>query len=230
MVRITFLLICYLIPIVGLSQGSYKTQRKQMVKIQLKARDIVDSATLKAMETVQRHKFVPRDMQKYSYSDGALPIGQGQTISQPYIVAFMTQALGLKPNHRVLEIGTGSGYQAAVLAEIVDTVFTMEIVRDLGKEAKIRLAELGYTNIEVKIGDGYHGWKEKGPFDAIMVTAGAEIIPQPLLNQLKDGGRMIIPIGAHNSVRQLVRIDKRGDKIKTKNLMAVRFVPFTRKE
>lgn len=201
-----------------------------MVESQLKARDIYDRATLEAMSTVAREQFVPKDVRLYSYSDGPLPIGEGQTISQPYIVAYMTQALKLKPYHRVLEVGTGSGYQAAILAEIVDSVYTIEIVEKLGIKSRNLLRSLGYNNVQVRIGDGYHGWPEKAPFDAIIVTAGAEYIPQPLIDQLKNGGRMIIPVGPHRGVRQLVRVDKKDGKVKKKELMAVRFVPFTRKE
>ena len=201
-----------------------------MVANQLKARDIFDKSTIAAMSKVPREQFVPQHVRFYAYSDGPLPIGEGQTISQPYIVAFMTQSLRLKSDHKVLEVGTGSGYQAAVLAEIVDSVYTIEIVRPLGIKAKSLLGSLGYQNVEVKIGDGYHGWKEKGPFDAIMVTAGAEYIPQPLVDQLKEGGRMIIPVGPHRGVRQLVQLEKRNGKIRRKELMAVRFVPFTRKK
>jgi protein-L-isoaspartate(D-aspartate) O-methyltransferase len=199
-----------------------------MVESQLVARNIYDTSTLSAMGKVPRHEFVPVDLRPYAYSDGPLPIGRGQTISQPFIVAYMTQALRLKPESKVLEIGTGSGYQAAILAEVVDSVYTMEIVEPLGLEATNRLKVLGYTNVVVKIGDGYHGWEEKGPFDGIIVTAGAEAIPEPLVDQLKEGGRMIIPIGPNKGVRQLVQIDKKKGKIKKKNLMAVRFVPFTR--
>ena len=199
-----------------------------MVETQLKARDIFDKNTLSAMARVPREQFVPEDYRVYSYTDGPLPIGEGQTISQPYIVAFMTQALRLKPGDRVLEVGTGSGYQAAILAEIVDSVYTIEIVEKLGIRAKQLLKSLRYNNVEVKIGDGYHGWPERAPFDAIMVTAGAESIPQPLIDQLSEGGRMIIPVGPHKGVRQLVRLEKKGGKIKTRELMAVRFVPFTR--
>ena len=182
------------------------------------------------MSKVPREQFVPQEVRFYSYTDGPLPIGEGQTISQPYIVAYMTQALRLKSHHRVLEVGTGSGYQAAVLAEIVDSVYTIEIVEKLGVRARNLLESLGYDNIEVRIGDGYNGWKEKSPFDAIIVTAGAESIPQPLIDQLRDGGRMIIPVGPHKGIRQLVRVDKKDGRIKKKELMAVRFVPFTRKE
>ncbi|NAS13246.1 protein-L-isoaspartate(D-aspartate) O-methyltransferase [Flavobacteriaceae bacterium R33] len=211
-------------------QADYQALRKNMVDTQLKARDISNLATLKAMGKVPRHLFVPEKMRIYAYSDGPLSIGEGQTISQPYIVAYMTQALKLRPGSRVLEIGTGSGYQAAVLAEIVDSVYTIEIVEKLGLKAKKLLKSLDYDNITVRIGDGYHGWKEKAPFDAIIVTAGAEQIPEPLIDQLKDGGRMIIPVGPHRGVRQLVLVQKKGEKVKKKNLMAVRFVPFTRKK
>ncbi len=199
-----------------------------MVANQLKSRDIYDRSTIEAMSKVPREQFVPQDVRFYAYSDGPLPIGEGQTISQPYIVAFMTQSLRLKSRHKVLEVGTGSGYQAAVLAEIADTVCSIEIVKPLGIKARNLLKSLGYKNVEVKIGDGYHGWTEKGPFDAIMVTAGAEYIPQPLIDQLKDGGRMIIPVGPHRGVRQLVLLEKKNGKIKKKEVMAVRFVPFTR--
>ncbi len=211
-------------------QADYQALRKHMVDTQLKARDISNLATLNAMEKVPRHLFVPEKMRIYAYSDGPLSIGEGQTISQPYIVAYMTQALKLRPSSRVLEIGTGSGYQAAVLAEIVDSVYTIEIVEKLGLKAKKLLKSLEYPNVTVRIGDGYHGWKEKAPFDAIIVTAGAESIPQPLIDQLKDGGRMIIPVGPHRGVRQLVLVQKKGEKVKKKDLMAVRFVPFTRKK
>ncbi len=212
----------------GFGQTDYKSQRANMVAYQLKNRDITDKATLNAMMSVPRHQFVPDHLKKLAYEDGPLPIGEGQTISQPYIVAFMTQSLDLKPHYKVLEIGTGSGYQAAVLAEIADAVFTIEIVKKLGLAAKNRLKKIGYTNIEVKIGDGYHGWPEEGPFDAIIVTAGAESVPAALLEQLKEGGQLIIPLGPPNSVRQLVLATKKNGKVKTKNLMAVRFVPFTR--
>ncbi|MBT8305552.1 MAG: protein-L-isoaspartate(D-aspartate) O-methyltransferase [Maribacter sp.] len=211
-----------------LGQTDYSAQRKQMVERQLQGRDIVDLSTLSAMLNVPRHKFVPEEMKPYAYNDRPLPIGNGQTISQPYIVAFMTQALRLNAADRVLEIGTGSGYQAAVLARIVDSVYTIEIVEDLAMQAKKRLHFLGYHNVIVKSGDGYHGIPAKAPFDAIMVTAGADAIPQPLIDQLKIGGRMIIPVGPHHGIRQLVLVTKRKNKIIKKNLMPVRFVPFTR--
>jgi len=207
---------------------NYTAQRERMVRTQLKSRDIHNAATLRAMAEIPRHKFVPASVRPNAYVDGALPIGEGQTISQPYIVAFMTQELKLKPRHRVLEIGTGSGYQAAVLSAIVDSVFTIEIVKKLGDAAKLRLQELGYHNVVVKIGDGYHGWQTKAPFDAIIVTAGVDTIPQPLLDQLAEGGRMIIPARHSGSILQLVLVVKKNGKIVTKNRMPVRFVPFTR--
>ena len=205
-------------------------QREQMVKTQLQARGIKDPLTLYSMTNVPRHEFVPKNLVEHAYRDGALPIGSDQTISQPYIVAFMTETLKLKSTDRVLEIGTGSGYQAAVLGKIVDSVYTIEIIKDLAMSAKSRLKNLGYDNVVVKWGDGYHGWPEKAPFDAIMVTAGAEAIPQPLLDQLKDGGHMVIPVGPSDNVTYLVSVLKKKDRIITKELFPVRFVPFTRNE
>ncbi|MEM1258735.1 MAG: protein-L-isoaspartate(D-aspartate) O-methyltransferase [Bacteroidota bacterium] len=203
--------------------------RKTMVKQQLEGRDIYDARVLNAMLQVPRHAFVPKNKRIYAYSDFPLSIGHKQTISQPYMVAYMTQSLRLGKKDKVLEIGTGSGYQAAILGKLVDTVHTIEIIAPLGEQAKKVLRQLNYTNIEVKIGDGYHGWKAHAPYDAIMVTAGAEKIPEPLLEQLKDGGRLIIPLGPHGGIRDLVLIRKKKGKITTKTLMQVRFVPFTRK-
>lgn len=209
-------------------QENYSAQRELMVKTQLIPRYIVDSATLKAMRQVERHEFVPSLYKKYAYNDSPLPIGNDQTISQPYIVAFMTQELNLKPKHRVLEIGTGSGYQAAVLSTIVDSVYTIEIVEPLGIAAKKRLERLGYNNIVTKIGDGYHGWPEKAPFDAIMVTAAVKEIPQTLIDQLAEGGKMIIPVEPSKLNSNLVLLTKKNGKIKTKKRIPVAFVPFTR--
>ncbi|QCW99947.1 protein-L-isoaspartate(D-aspartate) O-methyltransferase [Aggregatimonas sangjinii] len=210
------------------AQVDYDELRKAMVENQLEVRGIRHSATLEAMRTVPRHKFVPEELQIQAYNDHPLPIGQGQTISQPYIVAFMTETLQLKKSDKVLEIGTGSGYQAAVLAQIVDSVYTIEIVEKLALAAKKRLGELQYGNISVKAGDGYHGWPEKAPFDAVIVTAGAEYIPEALVNQLKPGGRLTIPVGPHNGTRQLQLFIKKKNRLVKKNLMAVRFVPLTR--
>ena len=210
------------------AQTPMNVQREKMIREQLIARGITNRTVLNAMRKVPRHVFVPKSERASAYTDGPLPIGEKQTISQPYMVAFMTEALQLKPTCKVLEIGTGSGYQAAILAEIVDSVYTIEIVKTLGITARSRLDSLGYSNIEVHIGDGYHGWPAHAPFDAIIVTAGAEHIPQALIDQLKDGGKMIIPVGPHRGVRKLLLITKKGRKIKTKHLMNVRFVPFTR--
>jgi protein-L-isoaspartate(D-aspartate) O-methyltransferase len=199
-----------------------------MVKDQIEKRGINDKSTLAAMRKVERHLFVPENQKKNAYDDGPLPIGYGQTISQPYIVAYMTALLEPKAGDKMLEIGTGSGYQAAVLAEIASNVYTIEIVPELGTQAKKRLAALGYKNVEVITGDGYYGLPDKGPFDAIVVTAAAEHIPPPLIEQLKDGGKMIIPVGSQFMVQTLILVEKKGKEIKTSNLMAVRFVPFTR--
>jgi protein-L-isoaspartate(D-aspartate) O-methyltransferase len=180
------------------------------------------------MRSVLRHRFVPPERSGDAYDDRPLPIGYGQTISQPYIVAYMTEMVRPRKGFRVLEIGTGSGYQAAVLAEIVDTVYTIEIVTELEREATERLMTLGYSNIRIKNADGYYGWPEYGPFDAIVVTAAAEHIPPPLIAQLKDGGTMVIPVGSPFLVQTLMLVEKRGGKITTRSLMPVRFVPLTR--
>lgn len=211
-------------------QESYKAQRELMVNTQLIARDIHDVSTLNAMRRVKRHEFVPEVMKAHAYEDRPLAIGNKQTISQPYIVAYMTQELKLKPDYRVLEIGTGSGYQAAVLATIVDSVYTIEIVEPLGITARKLLKQLGYKNIEVRLGDGYHGWPDKAPFDAIIVTAGVKEIPPDLLDQLAEGGRMIIPVGQNLFHRNLILATKKNGEIKTQKLIGVAFVPFTRKK
>jgi protein-L-isoaspartate(D-aspartate) O-methyltransferase len=199
-----------------------------MVATQIAAREVKDPNVLKAMRIVPRHAFVPRSGQRQAYYDYPLPIAKGQTISQPYIVAFMTEALRLDPNDRVLEIGTGSGYQAAVCAEIAREVYTIEIVPELAKSAKALLKKLGYPNVFVRAGDGFFGWKEKAPFDAIIGTAAAGKIPPPLLEQLKPGGRMILPVEGRFGFQHLVLItkDKHGT-ISSKNVMPVRFVPMT---
>jgi len=199
-----------------------------MVAEQIRARDVNDPNVLKAMRTVPRHAFVPSDQQFYAYADHPLPIGLGQTISQPYIVGFMTETLKLKSNSKVLEIGTGSGYQAAVCAEIAQEVYTIEILEELAKSAEVHLKELGYKNVFVKAADGYFGWKEKGPFDAVIGTAVAEHVPPPLLEQLKPGGRMILPCEDNIGFQYLVLITK-DDKgnIRKRNVMPVRFVPMT---
>lgn len=211
-------------------KDEYEGSRKRMVLGQIKARGITDNFTLQAMSTVPRHLFVPSGLAGSAYNDSPLPIGYGQTISQPYIVAFMTQRIRPKKNYRVLEIGTGSGYQAAILGEIVDSVFTIEIVEALYTSAKKRLQSMNYDNVKVKFGDGYDGWAEKGPFDAIVVTAAAEFVPPPLIEQLKEDGRMIIPVGNPFSTQQLLEVTKDKGEVRSRNLMFVRFVPFTRSD
>jgi protein-L-isoaspartate(D-aspartate) O-methyltransferase len=203
-------------------------ERQRMVARQIQARNVRDPNVLKAMRTVPRHAFIRFMEQRHAYADSPLPIGFEQTISQPYIVAFMTEALQLKPNSKVLEIGTGSGYQAAVCAEIAEKVYTIEIVEGLAKRAKKDLKELGYSNVITRFGDGYFGWKEEAPFDAIIGTAAAGRIPEPLLEQIKPGGRMILPYGSPRGFQYLVVVtkDKEG-KIRKQNVMPVRFVPMT---
>lgn len=212
------------------SAQDYAQLRERMVQEQIIARGVKHRATLNAMLQVERHLFVPSRLQQYAYDDRPLPIGSGQTISQPFIVAYMTELLALKASDRVLEIGAGSGYQAAVLAEIVDRVYTIEIVKALGEQTKKRLRELNYNNIELIIGDGYQGLKAKAPFDAIMVTAAAEEIPPPLIDQLKEGGKMIMPVGGASAVQRLILVEKKNGKIFKTNFSEVRFVPFTRKK
>jgi len=189
----------------------------------------IDPEVLQAMRVVPRHEFVPEDVRPFAYENRPLPIGNGQTISQPFIVAVMTDLLVPDPNDKVLEIGTGSGYQAAVLASLVDEVFTIEIVPELGERARATLERLGFTNVQTRIGDGYRGWPEEAPFDAIIVTAAADQIPPPLVEQLKAGGRMIIPVGGNSAAEQLTLVEKRMDgSIASRQVMPVRFVPFTR--
>lgn len=214
--------------ILSSSDDPYKMKREEMVKTQIIERGISDKSTLAAMRKVPRHEFVPEYLKDDAYSDGPLPIGYGQTISQPYIVAYMTEIVKPKKGNKILEIGTGSGYQAAVLAEIIDSVFTIEIITELGKSATSRIQRLGYKNIQVKIADGYYGWKEHALFDAIIVTAAAEHIPPPLIQQLRDGGRMIIPVGTPYMVQHLILVEKKSGKTTTRSVMPVRFVPLTR--
>jgi protein-L-isoaspartate(D-aspartate) O-methyltransferase len=204
----------------------YLSLRQKMVKEQIIARGISDRLVLEAMLKVQRHKFVPDEVKGLAYIDSPLPIGDNQTISQPYIVALMTELLGLKGDEKVLEIGTGSGYQAAILAEIVKEVYTIEILPSLANTALQRLQKLGYKNITVKCGDGYKGWKEHAPFDGIIVTCAPDHIPQPLIDQLKVGGRMVIPVG--ELYQELLLITKTSKStITRKSIIPVRFVPMT---
>ncbi len=203
----------------------FATMRERMVDQQLRARDITDPRVLAAMLKVPRHEFVPHDMLRSAYDDSALPLAMGQTVSQPYIVAFMTQALGLKGSEHVLEIGTGSGYQAAVLAEIVPQLYTIEILPELTERARTVLDALGYRNIHFRTGDGYQGWPDAAPFDAIIVTAAPDHIPQPLIDQLKPGGRMILPVG--RSEQELVIVEKTASGTRRQSTIPVRFVPMT---
>ncbi|MBI2212902.1 MAG: protein-L-isoaspartate(D-aspartate) O-methyltransferase [Acidobacteria bacterium] len=203
----------------------FAEERRRMVETQLAARDIRDPKVLAAMKRVPRHLFVPENERRYAYGDGPLPIGQGQTISQPYIVAYMTQALELQPGDRVLEVGTGSGYQAAVLAELVKEVYTIEILPELARRAELVLIELGFTNVYVRAGDGYRGWPGKDPFDAIIVTAAPDHIPQPLIDQLKVGGKLVIPVGAWD--QEMLIITKTDKGVLERRTIGVRFVPMT---
>ena len=214
--------------IFNLGQDDYRRLREDMVKTQIEARNVYDRATLKAMRVVPRHEFVPEHMKAYAYEDRPLSIGNGQTISQPYIVAFMTSVINPKPDDRILEIGTGSGYQAAVLAEIVHSVYTIEIIPELAEKAKAKFESLHYSNIHTRTGDGYHGWPEEAPFDAIVVTAAPDEIPAPLIEQLKEGGKLVIPVGPKHSVQSLQLLTRKNGETSVKNLFPVRFVPFTR--
>jgi len=206
----------------------YVTARLRMVRVQVVDRGITNKSVLAAMSKVPRHLFVPTEYQNEAYDDNPLPIGYGQTISQPYIVALMTEAVMPGPNKKALEVGTGSGYQAAVLAEIVDHVYSIEIVPDLALESYERLKELGYKNVTVKFGDGYKGWSENAPFDIIIVTAAADQIPAPLVEQLAEGGRLVIPVGAPTAVQELILLYKKNGKIEKSRITFVRFVPFKR--
>lgn len=203
----------------------FLAKRQTMVQRDIKGRGVTDARVLEVMMRIPRHRFVDRRQMGEAYADHPLPIGEGQTISQPYVVALMTEALRLKPTDRVLEIGTGSGYQAAVLSSLVREVYSIEIRKPLADSARKRLTELGYRNVKVGYADGYFGWKEKAPFDAIMVTAAANHIPPPLIKQLKDGGRLILPLGSTIFSQTLTLVTRQGEKLKVEQLGAVNFVP-----
>ncbi len=219
---------CFFVAASSAAEPDFMAARKRMVEQQLVPRGITNQQVLHAMNTVQRHQFVPKESRALAYRDHPLPIGYGQTISQPYIVAYMTEQLEPKLTDRVLEIGTGSGYQAAVLSVLVKEVYTIEIVEPLAKRAEEDLKRLGYKNVKVRAGDGYKGWPEAAPFDAIVVTCAPDHVPQPLVDQLKDGGRMIIPVGPLED-QSLYLLEKRGGKIERRAVLPVRFVPMTRK-
>jgi len=208
------------------SADPYAARREEMVKEQIVAREVRDEATLRAMRAVPRHRFVPPEMVELAYEDHPLPIGLGQTISQPYIVAYMTELVRLRPGMKVLEVGTGSGYQAAVLAEAGCTVFTMEIFGELATSAEERLKRLGFGKVNVRHGDGHDGWPSAAPFDAIVVTAAGDHVPPALIDQLKPGGRMVLPVGGVYGTQHLILVEKgENGAVRTRSLLPVAFVP-----
>lgn len=215
-----------IIPSTPPTQDQYFEKRKFMVDTQLKARDIKDKKVLDAMLKVPRHQFLTKNLDK-AYDDYPLPIGFGQTISQPYIVALMTQSLDIKPTDTILEIGTGSGYQAAILSELAKEVYTIEIIGELAKESEKRLKELGYAQVKIKNADGYFGWQDAAPFDKIIITAAVNHIPPPLTKQLADGGKLIIPLGSTLRFQTLTLVTKKGKELDTEYITGVRFVPLT---
>lgn len=231
------MILMFCLSLIVQAEEDYSVERKRMVRMiedDVRAtrfyldKEILDEKVMQMMATVPRHEFVPENQKDYAYYNQPLSIGHGQTISQPYIVAIMTDLLDLTPESRVLELGTGSGYQAAILSGLVKEVFTLEIVEPLAQTAKERLKRLGFNNVTVKYGDGYYGWEDQAPFDAIIVTAAASHIPPPLTKQLKVGGRMIIPVGTMFMTQQLLLITKQDkDKLQTKQILPVRFVPVT---
>jgi protein-L-isoaspartate(D-aspartate) O-methyltransferase len=209
-----------------IAADTFAAARRRMVREQLRDRGIRDARVLEAMRTVPRHEFVPDHLHAAAYDDCALPLDHGQTISQPFIVAFMTEELELRPEHRVLEIGTGCGYQAAVLAKLAKEVYSIEIIEAMAQEAERRLQRLGYHNVHVRCGDGHSGWAEQAMFDAVIVTCAPESIPAPLIDQLREGGRMMIPVGARG-VQELLLLTKQDGELEEAKTMQVRFVPMT---
>jgi protein-L-isoaspartate(D-aspartate) O-methyltransferase len=210
-------------------QDDFRERRLAMVEQQIRARGVDDARVLEAMRSVPRHRFVPADLAAAAYDDRPLAIGHGQTISQPYIVAYMSELLAVAPHHRVLEIGTGSGYQAAVLAMLAKEVYTIEIVPELARDAARTLNELGIANVQVREGDGYAGWPDHAPFDRIMATAAPEKIPQPLIDQLAAGGRLVIPVGEQYDTQWMTIVEKTPAGVVQRTTIPVAFVPFTRK-
>jgi protein-L-isoaspartate(D-aspartate) O-methyltransferase len=222
----TMLMACT--PLAQNERDDVRARRLEMVESQIRQRGVTDPRVLDAMRTVPRERFVPVDAVSRAYDDTPLAIGNGQTISQPYIVAYMTEALGIRPTDRVLEIGTGSGYQAAVLGLLAREVYTVEIVPVLAKSAATVLRDLGYTNVHVREGDGYAGWAEHAPFDRIMVTAAPDEIPQPLIAQLAPGGRLVIPVGSQGDTQWMTILEKTATGVTERKTIPVQFVPFTR--
>jgi len=215
-------------PLAQDGRDDVRERRLDMVERQIRERGVVDERVLEVMRTVPRERFVPPDAARHAYEDTPLAIGFGQTISQPYIVAYMTEALDVQPRHRVLEIGTGSGYQAAVLGQLAREVYTIEIVSGLARTASSVLAELGYSNVHVREGDGYAGWPEQAPFDRIIVTAAPDEIPQPLIDQLAPGGRLVIPVGSQGETQWMTIVERTGAGVVERRTIPVQFVPFTR--
>jgi protein-L-isoaspartate(D-aspartate) O-methyltransferase len=211
-------------------ENIYRELRENMVRVQLESRGIKNPRVLEAMRSVPRHLFVPPGQRRFAYGDYPLPIGEDQTISQPYIVALMTELLDIQSGDKVLEVGTGSGYQAAVLAELTSRVYSIEIIPELARDASQRLQKLGYNQVEVKSGDGYEGWEKHAPYDAVIITAATEEIPPPLFDQMKETGRMVLPLGNPQGVQTLVVVTKEDGKKKIQRLSGVRFVPMTRKK
>jgi protein-L-isoaspartate(D-aspartate) O-methyltransferase len=209
--------------------GEMRLRRLEMVSRQIAARGVRDPEVLEAMRSVPRHLFVPESLQERAYADSPLPIDAGQTISQPYIVALMTELLEPKPKQRILEIGTGSGYQAAVLAALIDEVYSIEIKAILHRQATERLERLGYGNVHTRLGDGYFGWEEAAPFDGIIITASVDHVPPPLLDQLADGGKIVLPLGHPFSFQNLVVVTKEGEDVRLRQVTGVLFVPMTGK-
>jgi protein-L-isoaspartate(D-aspartate) O-methyltransferase len=212
------------------SESDLRARRHEMVEQQIRQRGVTDARVLQAMRTVPRERFVPPELLRQAYDDGPLPIGAGQTISQPYIVAYMTEALKVAPSHKVLEVGTGSGYQAAVLSELVRDVYTIEIIPELARRAEGVLRELNRNNVHIRAGDGYAGWPEQAPFDRIMVTAAPEEIPRPLVEQLAAGGRLVAPVGAQGGPQWMTIVEKTTNGVVEKRTIPVQFVPFTREQ
>ncbi|UCC66915.1 MAG: protein-L-isoaspartate(D-aspartate) O-methyltransferase [Deltaproteobacteria bacterium] len=231
LIKLLFILVASFFVLNCSSQGGdedfYLTARQKMVKEDIQKRGIDDPRLLDAMLKVERHLFVPEDYRHLAYEDRPLPIGEGQTISQPYIVALMTYHLHIKPDDRVLEIGTGSGYQAAVLAELAKEVYSIEIIEELAQRAQESLKKLGYSNVWVKCGDGFYGWKEHGPYDAIIVTCAAPKVPKHLIEQLDEGGRMILPLGDDPFYQTLTLLTKKEGRIEKRRVTGVVFVPMT---
>jgi protein-L-isoaspartate(D-aspartate) O-methyltransferase len=211
-----------------LASSGLADERAAMIDSQLRARGITSQKVLDAMARIPREAFVPEKSRAQAYEDGPLPIGYGQTISQPYIVALMTELLAPAPEHKILEVGTGSGYQAAILSGLVHEVYSIEIVEPLATRAAETLSGLGLENVHVRAGDGYAGWPEQAPFDAIIVTRAPDHIPQPLIDQLKEGGQMVIPVGEQHGVQKLILLNKEGGTVRQKEVLDVRFVPLTR--